>query len=586
MAMQNRPDPDTRRLLPQGSLIGSREAGDVLAWRGIPYAHAERWRAPQPAVPWSGELQALEHGPVAPQYADLLIDAPSSQRGQVVGDEARCLSLNIFAPARSAAEPRPVMVWIHGGANAVGASSTYDAARNLAREDGLVLVTVNYRLGVLGWFTHPALWEADAASPEERSGNFGSLDLIAALRWVRDHIAVFGGDPECVTVFGESAGGQNVLQLLVSPLANGLFHRAIAQSPVTLAYSVEQAAHWLDDPFPGDDCSAQEVTARLWAQAGYAADLASARAALKVMPAETIAAFLRGLDPAALMAAYQRGTAGFYLGPRPVLDGVVLPRESFAERFASGTWNRVPVIIGSNRDEFKTFVADKPEHVRLLPGGLPLLRNRRAYLAETACQSRVWKALHVDAVADAMLAGGHKDVWTYRFDWDEAPAVPLIRPDLLLGAAHAMEMAFVFRDVTGELDIFKVFTPFNRRGRRQLAAAMGDAWTSFARAGEPRLTTDWWRRRLDSHLADTLVFDTSDGGGVRMERLREQVEDVKRTLHADTSLDAALRCRIYARVFLWNPLFSRYGSADEYERWSRELGHAEPAAHFRPRIPI
>lgn len=584
--MQNQSDTDTQRVLPQGSLIGTREAGDVFAWRGIPYAHADRWRAPRAALPWSGVLQALHHGPVAPQYAGLLLDVPKSQHGHVVGDEARCLTLNIFAPARAAVEPQPVMVWIHGGANAVGASSTYDAARNLAREDGLVLVTINYRLGVLGWFNHPALWEADEASPQERSGNFGTLDIVAALRWVRDHIAVFGGDPGCVTIFGESAGGQNVLQMLVSPLAKGLFHRAIMQSPVTLAYSVDQATNWLDDPVPGDMDSGQEVTARLWTNAGRAADLASARAALKTTPARTIAEFLRSLNPAELMAVYHRGTAGFYLGPRPVLDGVVLPRESFTEQVAAGMWNRVPVIIGSNRDEYKTFVADKPEHVRLLPGGLPVMRNRSAYLAETGCQSRVWKALHVDAVADAMVAGGHGDVWAYRFDWDEAPAVPLLRPDLLLGAAHGVEMAFVFRDVAGELDIFKIFTAFNRKGRRLLATAMGDAWTSFARFGEPHLAADWQRWNPDPTAADTLVFDTAKDGGVRMERLREKVEDVKRTLHADTSLDAALRCRIYARVFVWNPLFSRLGSPDEYERWGRELGHAEPVLNFRPQIPV
>lgn len=581
------PDPQSRRTLPHGRLIGSRErGGTVFGWRGIPYARALRWRAPQRPAPWAEELQALQHGPVSPQYADLLLNAPARLRGQVVGDEAACLTLNVFSPAQPAAAPRPVMFWIHGGANTVGASTTYDVASNLARDDDVVVVTVNYRLGVLGWFTHPALWESDAATPQERSGNFGTLDLIAALEWVRDHIAVFGGDPGCVTIFGESAGGQNVLQLLLSPLARGLFHRAIAQSPVTLAFSVEQAAHWLDDPVPGDEFSAQEVTARLWVSAGRAPDIAGARVALRSTPADQIAGFLRGQDPAALMAAFQKGTVGFYLGPRPVLDGVVLPRVGFTEGFAAGAWNRVPVIIGSNRDEFRTFVSDKPEHARLLPGGLPVLRDRAAYLVETAYQSRVWKALHVDAIADAMLACGHRDVWVYRFDWDEAPRVPFIRPDLLLGAAHAMEMAFVFRDVAGELDIFKVFTPFNKRGRQALATAMGDAWTSFARRGSPRLEVPWHRRREDSNGPDTLVFDTGRDGGIRMERIGERVAGVKDALKSDASLDGAGRCRIYARIFVWNPLFARYGSQDEYANWGRDQKHDAPAARYRPRIPI
>jgi para-nitrobenzyl esterase len=523
---------------------------------------------------------------VAPQYADLLLNAPAKLKGQLVGDEFKCLSLNIFAPPGASASLRPVMVWIHGGANAVGASSTYDVARNLAREDQMVLVTVNYRLGVFGWFTHPALAEADAATDEERFGNFGTLDLIAALRWVRDHISIFGGDPNSVTIFGESAGGQNVFQMLLSPLARGLFHRAIAQSPVALTYSVEQAANWLDDTVPGDPHSAQEITARLWVQAGRAKDVAAARTALRATPARDIAGFLRSLTPETLMGVFERGSVGFYLGPRPVRDGTVLPREPFAEVFASGRWNKVPVILGSNRDEYRTFVADKPEHSRLLPGGLPLLRDRKAYLAETTCQSRTWKAANVDAVADAMLAGGHADVWTYRFDWDEAPAVPFLRPDLSLGAAHGMEMAFVFRDVAGEMDIFKVFTPFNRRGRREVATAMGDAWASFARSGAPRLGTAWPRRSLAAQLPDSLIFDTQAGGGVRMESIREDAEGIKRALFSDASLNSSLRCQIYARVFVWNPLFMGLGSSAEYERWCRELDCKVPAATFRPLVPV
>jgi para-nitrobenzyl esterase len=589
-------DPASRRRVGAGELVGTREAGGVHAWRGIPYATPPtgplRWRAPRPAEPWSGVLKASAHGPMAPQYADLLAGVPARQRGQIVGDED-CLALNIFAPAfesdavPSAGQRRPVMVWIHGGGNSVGTSSTYDAARNYAIHDGLVVVTVNYRLGVLGWFTHPALHEADDATPEERSGNFGTLDLIVALRWVQDNIAAFGGDPGCVTIFGESAGGQNVLTLLASPLAQGLFHRAIAQSPLAETFNIEQAVNWSDDAQPGHCESAFEVTARLWVAEGRAPDREGARKQLATLPAADIAAFLRSLSPARLLGAFTPDSVGIYRGPRPVRDGAVLPREPLAQVFACGQWNRVPVILGSNRDEFKTFSADKSEHSRLLLGNLPMLRDRRAYQVEMKYQSLAWKALYIDAPADAMLAGGHTEVWTYRFDWDEAPAVPLVRPDLLLGAAHAMEMAFVFRDTAGELDIFGVNTPFNRAGRAVLAQAMGDAWTSFARNAVPTVPRhEWLRRGIEERRPDCLIFDTARDGGIRM-ALGTDMAAVKQALMTDSEAEPGiLRCRIYASLFLWNPLFAGHGDASEYELWSRKFGCTVPAIRFRPGLEV
>ncbi|PTT78248.1 carboxylesterase, partial [Pelomonas sp. HMWF004] len=211
-------------------------------------------------------------------------------------------------------------------------------------------VTVNYRLGVLGWFAHPALRQAPGLSDEDRSGNFALLDLIAALHWVQDNIAQFGGDPGCVTVFGESAGGQQVLLLLASPLAKGLFHRAIAQSPVCESFSLDEAVHGQSSPLQSLRCGGLEVERRLLARAG-----------LEVAPADR-AGWLRSLSPAELLAAHVPGSEGIYLAPRAVRDGVVLPLEPLTDVFSQGRWNRMPVLMGSNRDEYRTFLAGKPEH--------------------------------------------------------------------------------------------------------------------------------------------------------------------------------------------------------------------------------
>ena len=426
--------PGTRRRIAAGELVGSCEPDSTFAWRGVRYAAVPagnlRWRAPQPVTSWSGVVEALEHGPMAPQYAGLLAPVSARQLGTVVGN-ADCLTLNIFAPCEaSTARRRAVMVWIHGGANAAGTSATYDVARNYAAHDGIVVVTLNYRLGVLGWFCHPALIEADQATPEERSGNFGTLDLIAALRWIRENIAAFGGDPDCVTIFGESAGAQNVLTLLASPLAAGLFHRAIAQSPVVDTFDVCEATERNNSPLESFRTGSYEIAARLWVAAGREADVDAANGSLQRMPAAEVAAFLRSLSPAQLLGAFKAGTAGMYLTPRPIRDGIVLPKQPLPDLFRSGAWNRVPVILGSNRDEYRAFIADKPEHAWLLPGKLPVLRNRAEYLSESGFLSKLWRAIHVDEPADALLASGHSEVWTYRFDWDEAPAVPVLRPDL------------------------------------------------------------------------------------------------------------------------------------------------------------
>ena len=589
--------PDTLRRVAGGELIGSTEPNGTHAWRGIRYAASPtgplRWRAPRAAPAWSGVREALAHGPMAPQYAGLLAPVPAKLHGRIIGDED-CLHLNVFAPAWSPAalpkggDLRPVMVWIHGGGNAVGTSASYDVVRNYAGSDRLVVVTVNYRLGVLGWFCHPALHEADDATPQERSGNFATLDLIAALRWVRDNIAAFGGDPHCVTIFGESAGGQNVLTLLASPLAAGLFHRAIAQSPVAETFSVQEATERNASPLESHRTSSREIAARLWVGAARAPDVGAADVALGRASATETAAWLRSLTPAQLLRVFKPGSVGIYLCPRPVRDGVVLPERPLPEVFRSGAWNRVPVILGSNRDEYRTFLADKPEHARMLFGKLPLLHNRADYITESGVLSQAWRSIHVEAPADALLAGGHRDVWTYRFDWDEAPAIPFVRPDILLGAAHGMEMAFAFRDSAGEFDLFGVNTPFNRSGRAALARTMGDAWTSFAREGVPSLPDGiTWSRRNLGPAPDTLLLDSPAGGGARMAAVRQDIDALKQALRdSDSVASGTARCRIYARVFLWSPLFAGHGSEAEYAEWCQRFGCHEPASAFRPAVEV
>lgn len=580
-------DSATIRSTSTGKIVGGVEPNGVHAWKGVRYAAPPvgrlRWRAPQPPESWTGVCHATEYGPMAPQFAGLLAPVPAKMHGKIIGEED-CLTLNIFSPAYTPDEiPReddclPVMVWIHGGGNAVGTSSSYDVLRNLPATGKVIVVSVNYRLGVLGWFYHPCLANDETLTPEERSGNFGTLDLIEALRWVQDNIANFGGDPANVTIFGESAGGTNVLTLLVSPLAKGLFHRAIAQSPVADTYSKDEAMMLNNEHLPSRRNSSEQIIARL--QAGNSLPVEEPNQ----HGPEDVADYLRTLSVEALLNAHTPGSVGIYLAPRPIRDGVVLPEQSLERVFAEGVWNRVPIIIGSNRDEYRTFIADKPEYSYLLLGKVPILKNRSLYKEDADYLSRAWRAAHVDSIAKAIHYSGHREVWSYRFDWDEAPAVPFIRPDLLLGAAHGMEMAFVFGDIAGEFDIFGINTPFNKKGRAQLCAVMSQAWLGFADRGCPTLDegTDWLPYAQDSQVGRVLVFDTPKDGGVRMAHFQESLAQIKGEILASKSLAPESRLRIYARLFLWSPLFQNHGSFAEYQKNCETLSLAISAEAFRP----
>ena len=430
-------DPATRRSLSDGNVVGFAGEHGAHVWLGIPYAAspvgALRWRAPQPPA-WEGEHEALAFGPRCPQRASSLDS--TAEPNSVVGEED-CLTLNLWAPADAAGRELPVMVWIHGGGNIQGGSDFYDGAA-LAKRHGVVVVTVNYRLGPLGWMRHVSLREG--ASYEEESGNFAMLDLIHALHWVRANASAFGGDPERVTIFGESAGARNVLMLLVAPAAHGLFHGAIVQSGGVRTSGLAEAESSADAAPPGDPQSSSELLLRLQMADGPS-DRASAREALAAVTDEEIGEYLRARTPAEIIDTYEADDlegedTGFYTLPQMFRDGIVLPEAEPRQAYATGDYARVPVILGTNRDEAKLFMYASEEHVsRVL--GVPRLRDAEAYEREARYRSRFWKATGVDEIAAAMRRVQGASVYAYRFDWDEQPSV--LGADLarMIGAAHA-----------------------------------------------------------------------------------------------------------------------------------------------------
>jgi para-nitrobenzyl esterase len=550
------PEPAARRTLDSGPVIGFASGERSHAWLGIPYAQPPqgelRWRAPRPPAPWSAEREALEFGSPCPQYASPF-GGRDVEPGTLVGQED-CLYLNVWAP-RTTPRRAPVMVWIHGGGNTIGEGGFYNGSQ-LAARHGVIVLTVNYRLGALGWFHHPVL--TAGASPEDASGNYGTLDLIRVLEWVRDNIEAFGGDPANVTIFGESAGGANVMTLLISPRASGLFHRAIVQSGGLNTVPLYQASAFADSTRPGHESSSGEVLLRLLQADGRASDRASARAVLAAMSVAETAAYLRGKDTATLLGVYDSGLGGMYRQPRLLRDGHVIHDGEPKARLARGDYNRVPIILGSNRDESKLFMFASDEVLRVF--GIPLwLRDAEAYELSAEYQSKAWKVRGVDSPAEILQAVQGDSVFAYRWDWDEEPRVLLADLSVMLGAAHGLEIPFVF----GHWNLGRIgnaiFSEENRPGREALSDAMMSYWVQFASTGAPGRgrkgeLPNWtaWDMRSPAKF---MVLDTEAGGGLRMEGEALHGPLVIQQIDSDPRLPTQRdKCRIFRELSLRSDL--------------------------------
>ncbi|MBK7857139.1 MAG: carboxylesterase family protein [Archangiaceae bacterium] len=520
---------ETRRTTTEGEVLGGAGKNGGYAWLGIPFAappvNEGRWRAPLPPAHRDAPLVATRvgHACVQPDNPLTINEAPHDG---VLGEED-CLWLSVFAPLQ--AQGLPVMVWVHGGGNSIGSAASYELSR-FATTQNAVMVAVQYRLGPFGW-----LRDASLADERDASGNFGTLDLVRALEWVRDNAAAFGGDPSRVTVFGESAGGTDTYAMLLSPRAKGLFHRAIAQSAAFSRTSLEEG----ERTHPN---SSHAVLLRVFKARG-AADDAAAEAKLQAMKPAEVAALWRSLPVGEVIRHYRdgaKGTADMLAFPALFPDGDVLPKAGWLEAFATpGGWNRVPVITGSNRDEAKLFQFIDPKWTWRLFGILPRIRGDAAQYERTAQSvSRLWRALSVDSVATAMRASGADDVWSYRFDWDEEPT--LLGTDLsqMLGAAHGVEVSFVHGNFDGPLGRF-LGGEVNPR-RDALSAAMMGHWATFAREGHP--APGWERYDVSSDEAlRYLTFDTPVEA-VKMTAGVEKTDALIDALLADASMPLPDKC--------------------------------------------
>jgi para-nitrobenzyl esterase len=437
-----------------GPISGATEPG-LHTYLGIPYAAPPvgrlRWRPPQPVRPWTAVRPCLKYGPSCPQ-------AGSNGR-PVTGTSEDCLYLNVWTPALRANQRLPVMVFIHGGSFLMGSGSQplYDGAKLAAR--GVIVITINYRLGPFGFF---AMRDLSAESGHHVSGNYGLLDQIAALRWVRANIAAFGGDAGNVTVFGESAGGMSIVDLLVSPLAGGLFRRAIVESAPFADYGVGILA---TQPLTAQEQLGERVARRLGAGGG---------------PHRLLR--LRRVSAAKLLRA-AHATMQLYptSGWQPVVDGWVLPGRP-VDLIAAGLFQRVPLLVGTNADESNVALIGRHPGAGAMRAGMLRVYGppaaavlglfpTRSFGDGFAALSAASTVIEFQAPARYAAARWATAAPTYLYRFTRAPLGRVI------GAIHGMELPYVFGTLPLTADRASV------DGR--LSGAIMGYWTRFAAVGDP-----------------------------------------------------------------------------------------------------
>jgi para-nitrobenzyl esterase len=511
-----------------GIASGIKNSG-VISWNNIPYAKPPvkdlRWKAPRD---FKSDLLIQDSKQIT-----YCVQEPSGLGGAdgetlVVGSED-CLYLDIKAP-KNIDKPLPVMFWIHGGGNTTGRKDIYDFSK-MVKDHQVIVVTINYRLGPLGWFTHP-----DIQSNQEdidKTSNFGTLDIIHALKWVNENISNFGGDKNNVTIFGESAGGHNVLSLLVSPLAKGLFHKAISQSGYTTSISAQKAYKQTEYSDTSANTSSEFVRKTLSKFDNKPTDIRQMLLALSV---EDI---------------YQE-----YIGKSnlniPLLtnDGIVIPRIGLKNALSKKEHVQdIPFIAGSNRDEVKLWLGSATYFVELKFSFLGnifnvprvKLKDKDAFEAFNYYRSNAWQIRGVDEPLSALKSAGFNNLYAYRYDWDDHRKYLIGDFQELIGAAHATEIPLLTGNnkLVGEYGFF--IYP-NGPSKRFTSKNMMKFWTHFAKTGTPGSSSNGikWNSYFNEGNKSYLIIDKKKN--MKIESKVPNFKTLVKELAADNRINELEKC--------------------------------------------
>ena len=519
---------ETRLMTNNGPVIGFIDQLGIQKWLGIPFAEPPinelRWRAPIKINNWKTLKEVNSFSPPCVQFQSSLTADGLVKPGDIIGSE-NCLYLNVYAPSSSKNklennnELLPVMVWIHGGGNTTGMPSEYNP-EIFVKTENIIVVSISYRLGFFGWLSHPLIREQVGLNA---SSNFGLLDQIMAIQWVKNNIQFFGGDANNVTIFGESAGGQDVIALYTSPIAKGLFERAISQSGGTSVTSIKDAEKIdrYDDTLK-NNYKYRHLTTEEWINILNKKGLINSEFEDKEVLSD-----LRSLGPKDLMNAIAKGDfwSEQWDLARIIGDDIVVSKEGILASLSDiNKHANVPIIFGINKDENKLFNFFDEKYVSNFFNIYFRVRDAFYYDLISDYQSLAWRSNGLDTPADLLKNSGQENVFAYRFDWDEEPKVLGMDFSLLLGAAHAFEIPFIMGDFDfGDQTSF-LYDKRKTQERNNLSASMMSYWAEFARSGKPSTSNnsnlpEWtsWKSG-DQDSPRIMILDTLSSGGPKMDK--------------------------------------------------------------------
>jgi para-nitrobenzyl esterase len=529
-----------------GSIQGYVE-NKVINFDDIPYASPPvgllRWKAPR-------ELTA-KNNIIYKKNGNHCVQEPSSMGGapgsEIFTGTEDCLYLDVKVPKQSSPQLLPVMFWIHGGGNTSGLKDIYNFSKMVNRHD-VIVVTINYRLGAFGWFTHPAI--QDQHEGIDKSSNFGTLDIIEALKWVKNNIEFFGGDPNNITIFGESAGGHNVLSLIVAPQAKGLFHKAISQSGYTTSVSKKHAyINQLDNPTFNH--TSNEVVKRL------------------IPNSEKIS--LRELNKELYSLTAKEFFSDYYDKSNlevPLLtnDGIVIPEIGLENALKDSKYiQNIPFMAGSNRDEVKLWIAAAEYFVELdfsLIGsilGIPRvkLKNEASFEAFNYYRSEAWKIRGVIEPISSLNIAGNLNTYAYRYDWDDHRRLFIADFKKLIGASHGTEIPLITgnNDIVGDYG-FLIYP--SGPSKRFLSKNMMLLWSNFAKNGAPGVSTNGIEWLSYNSLEETNFLILDNKRNMKIANLYTSYKELIEQLNYDARVNELERCVILYQMgtFVGNDIFN------------------------------
>ena len=564
-----------------GSIAKEKNNNKNISFLGIPFAQPPvnelRWKAPRDLTNVPETFDATKLPNRCMQVSNFYDSMDGIEGGSIIGSED-CLYLNIYVSERAlnSKENLPVMFWIHGGGNTWGysASNIYTSG-DFVLEHDVILVTTNYRLGPFGWFAYSGLNQS-SSNPLDSTANFGTLDIIKSLEWVNKNISHFNGDPNNVTIFGESAGARNVISLMSSPLSENLFERGISQSGYLGSDTLEYAEN-------NDRAGSISLLKHLKKSKNL--EISDQELSDFINDKSSSTKFLRSASANDIISYYRprNDSGGLIDVPNVIPDGIVIPMKGIYGVYRDGDMHDKPMIFGSTRDEDKLFMFVNDDFVeRPLSILSPISeyfelyvkpKDPKFYDAYGKYMAESWKYGAVDLPSKFTSTNKNSNVYAYRFDWDEQNSdlgldlllgfnVPGINLNLdlpnLLGAGHAMEIAFIFKSggLLGEsydaiTDI--MYDENNRLTDLDLSTKMGQYWVNFAYDGNPNsapynMTTEWMPWDELSGKKRFIVFDSINDKGITMFNNTLSADSILQGI-ASENISLTQKCHIINKMF-------------------------------------